>query len=139
MSENKKGRGEMENKRERVERNVYDLLLRMFEKIKGKSLNMSESACLRRVISQAVDYWGIEKEGDIVYMAQDAFFYEVLGIDRQVFDPKKKGGFDLSDEELRGLWQKYERDGDVPYPSWTNLDLAKKEYEGEEKLRKKKD
>lgn len=126
MSENEKSRGEIENKRERVERNVYDLLLRTLEKIKGKSLNMSESACLRRVIGQAIDYWGVEKDGEIVLMAQDTFFYEVLGIDHQVSDPKKKGGLDLSDEELRGLWQKYERDGEVPHSWWTNLDDAKK-------------
>lgn len=139
MSENEKGGGGEEIKRERVERNVYDLLLRMLEKIKGKSLNMSESACLRRSISQAVDYCGVEKEGCIVHNAQDKFFYEVLGMDSQVLDTKRNGGLGLSNEEFRGLWQKYERDGEVPHSWWTNLDEAKKEYEEEEKLRKKKD
>ena len=102
---------------------------------------MSEAVRLRRIVERTVRKHNSKKPGTILMESSEEFLCEVLGVTSKEFDPKSSGGIGLGTEEgdVSTLWQKYERDSEVPYASWADIELAKKEYDEEERERVEKD
>ncbi len=124
----------------------YQTLKESSEELRGSPLNMSEARYLKQLIIKFFDER--PEDSDSVFPdIFETFLVNTSHVPSSEMDPltvdasgnEVKNPHQITNEQLTALWQKYERDGEVPYASWTDIELAKKEYEEEKKSRDKKD
>lgn len=114
------------------------------EYIKGEPLSNSENIQLRHIVDDLFEeFYG---KNNLRFMSREAcakFLADVVGIDIRAQDEVGQGGLGVGSrvigmrhpsryravreetEEVREIWKRHERDGEVPYDEWRDVKKAK--------------